>query len=110
MDPSELIKDLQAEKERLERAIAALESLASSRAADAPAGEKQLHVPRRRGRKSMGCEERQRVSERMAAYWAAKRKGRGVQPASQVPQPHLGSDSGSEADPGEQARQVSQVD
>ncbi len=75
MKLSELIKYLQARKQRLERAIAALELLTSPPAADAPASETQLRVPRRRGRKSMGGEERQRVSERMKAYWEARRKG-----------------------------------
>jgi hypothetical protein len=70
MDLRKTIQDLYAEKEKLERVIASLEEL--QRAAEA-----NPLVPsrgKRRGRKSMGSEERQEVSERMKKYWAARRK------------------------------------
>jgi hypothetical protein len=69
MDLHKTIQDLYAEKEKLERVIASLEEL--QRASDAnpmiPGGGK------RRGRKSMGAQERQDVSERMKKYWASRR-------------------------------------
>jgi hypothetical protein len=69
MDLTKTIQDLYAEKEKLERVIASLEEL--QRAAQAnPAPPDRS---RRRGRKSMGAEERQEVSERMKKYWASRR-------------------------------------
>ena len=64
-----LLRYLRAEKLRLEKVIESLEKLqpGSSPVADA--------LPSRRGRKSMGPEERKEVSERMKKYWAARRKG-----------------------------------
>jgi hypothetical protein len=77
MDLHKTIQDLYAEKEKLERVIASLEEL--QRAADANS-----HVMGRsktRGRKSMGSEERQEVSERMKKYWASRRATRKQPPA-----------------------------
>jgi hypothetical protein len=68
MDFSEIIAGLYQEKETLERAIAALEELASARA-----GDHALVRRKRAGRKSMGPAERQEVSSRMKAYWAKRR-------------------------------------
>ncbi len=68
MDLSQTISDLYAQKERLDCIIAELESLARSRSVNAIS----TGNPRR-GRKSVGIEERQRISERMRAHWAAKR-------------------------------------
>jgi hypothetical protein len=76
MDLTKTIQDLYAEKEKLERVIASLEEL--QRAADANS-----HVisrPTRRGRKSMGSQERQEVSERMKKYWASRRNASPKQP------------------------------
>jgi hypothetical protein len=70
MDLFKLIQDLNAEKERLERVIASLEELQHASV---------LHMPtpaldaKRRGRRSMGSEERQEVSARMKKYWASRR-------------------------------------
>jgi hypothetical protein len=72
MDLHKTIQDLYAEKEKLERVIASLEEL--QRAADSNA--QVMGRTKRRGRKSMGSEERQEVSERMKKYWAGRR-GRG---------------------------------
>jgi len=70
MDLFKLIQDLKAEQERLERVIASLQDLQRSAGLDippAPDGRK------RRGRRSMGSEERQEVSARMKKYWARRR-------------------------------------
>jgi seryl-tRNA synthetase len=72
MDLSKTIQDLYAEKEKLERVIASLEEL--QRAADA--NSQVMGRSKRRGRKSMGSEERQEVSERMKKYWAGRRVGK----------------------------------
>ena len=69
MDLSKTIQDLYAEKEKLERVIASLEEL--QRAADA--NSQVMGRAKRRGRKSMGSQERQEVSDRMKKYWAGRR-------------------------------------
>lgn len=70
MDVREALKQLYAEKERLENVIASLESLLR----DEEGGTSPPVATSRRGRKSMGAEERQQVSERMKKYWAKRRK------------------------------------
>ena len=70
VDVKELIRELYTQKERLVRAIALLEELAVYRQGVPLAGE----PSERRGRKSMGAEERREVSQRMKKYWAARRK------------------------------------
>ena len=62
MDIHAMIRELNEQKAKLDRTIAALEALGS-----AP-------TPKRRGRKSMGEEERQQVAERMRRYWAKRHK------------------------------------
>ena len=70
MNIEELIRQLYTQKEKLIRAIALLEELAVSRHGTAA-----MAAPsERRGRKSMGAEERREVSQRMKKYWAARRK------------------------------------
>ena len=69
MDLLKTIQELYEERKRLDGAIAALESVLEADA-DSPNG----HPSSRRGRKSMGSEERLEVSERMRKYWAARRK------------------------------------
>ena len=76
MDLTKTIQDLYAEKEKLERVIASLEEL--QRAADA--NSHVMSQSKRRGRKSMGSQERQEVSERMKKYWASRRKSGPKQP------------------------------
>jgi hypothetical protein len=68
MDLSQMIAELVEEKEKLDRVIAALEELASAVASQP--------VPsrNRRGRKSMGAQERLQVSARMQKYWAQRRQ------------------------------------
>jgi hypothetical protein len=70
MNLDKAIQELRLEKQRIERAIASLEELHRSAAVVPPL------APRvqRRGRKFMGPQERQEVSQRMKKYWAARRK------------------------------------
>lgn len=75
MNVDQLIRDLYSQKEKLVRAIAALEELALDRQRVVP-----FRAPtERRGRKSMGADERREVSQRMKKYWAARRKQREAQ-------------------------------
>jgi hypothetical protein len=64
MDYWAAIRQLQLEKQRLDKAIATLEALSPARASESIS---------RRGRKDMGAEERKKVSERMKRYWASRR-------------------------------------
>ena len=66
MDLIKIIGELSREKEKLDRAIAALENVQSSATGAAP-------QKKRRGRKSMSPEERREVAERMKKYWAGRR-------------------------------------
>jgi hypothetical protein len=69
MDFTKTLRNLLAEKAKLDRVIASLEELQSGgNGASSP-------VPGRRcGRKSMEPAERQAVSERMKKYWAKRRE------------------------------------
>jgi hypothetical protein len=71
MDLYKAIQDLYAEKEKLERVIASLEDLQRAAGGGIPPTPSS---GKRRGRKSMGQDERQEVSERMKKYWARRRK------------------------------------
>ncbi len=71
MDLYKAIRELYAEKKRLEEAIASLEELLEAKAATDSLNLDSLR--KRRGRKSMGPEERRIVSERMKKYWATRR-------------------------------------
>jgi hypothetical protein len=62
LDLDESLRELRRELELVKRAIQAMESVPSP------------PVKSRRGRKSMGHEERAVVSERMKRYWASRRK------------------------------------
>jgi hypothetical protein len=62
MDLQRTIRELRDERNRVLRRITAMERVRDGE--DTP----------RRGRKSMGKEERQQVSERMCRYWANRRK------------------------------------
>jgi hypothetical protein len=70
MDLYRAIRELYEEKKRIEEAIASLEQLLASKSA---AGVFNSLLKKRRGRKSMGPEERRMVSERMKKYWAQRR-------------------------------------
>lgn len=71
MDLYKAIQDLYAEKEKLERVIASLEELQRAAGGGIPPAP---GSGKRRGRKSMGPDERQEVSDRMKRYWARRRK------------------------------------
>jgi hypothetical protein len=68
MDYWAAIRDLYLNKQRLDQAIANLEALSKREEAKQSVSQ--------RGRKSMPKEEREKVSERMKRYWAARRKQR----------------------------------
>lgn len=74
MDVEKALRDLYAEKKRIERAIARLEGTVRGSASRST-----------RGRKIMGEEERREVSRRMKAYWAARR-GRREETPEEPPQ------------------------
>jgi hypothetical protein len=65
MDVDKLIAELNAEIEKIKGTIACLEELRGSSSAATNGS--------RRGRKSMGAQERQQVSARMKRYWASRR-------------------------------------
>jgi hypothetical protein len=69
MDLQKTIQELQFQKQRLERTIAELEQLQNG-----DGGDRVAVQAKRRGRKSMGPEERQDVSRRMKHYWETRRK------------------------------------
>jgi len=62
MDYGDILKALRAERDRVLRTIAALEEILPAT------------PPPKRGRKSMGPEERLKVAKRMKAYWSKKRE------------------------------------
>ncbi len=64
MDLEKIIKELVREKKALDQSIALLEEMMAT-GGSAPKG--------RRGRKSMGPDEREEVSKRMKKYWASRR-------------------------------------
>jgi hypothetical protein len=66
MDLEPTIRMLKLELERVKNVIAQLEEL-----------QNRVTSPKsKRGRKRMGSEERQQVSERMTKYWASRQKAR----------------------------------
>jgi hypothetical protein len=67
MDLRQTIRQLESQKRKVELVIAELQQLQ---------GKKGGVSSNRRGRKSMGSEERQQVSERMKRYWANRRAER----------------------------------
>jgi hypothetical protein len=72
MDLRKAIRDLYAEKAKLERVIASLEDLQREAGGGIPGMPKS---GKQRGRKSMSADERQEVSARMKKYWASRRNG-----------------------------------
>jgi hypothetical protein len=66
MDLTRILEQFYAERDRVRQAIATLEQFQQERNTTVPAH-------RKRGRKSMGAEERKVVAERMKIYWAKKR-------------------------------------
>jgi hypothetical protein len=79
MDIHRIIRDLNEERENLNRIIESLELVAKT-------GRGYSKPPGRRGRKFMDTAARQEVSERMKKYWAARRAEAGF-PAENPPHP-----------------------
>lgn len=70
MDIVKALRELYAEKKRLDATIAALEAHIKA----GRTGSKPKALKRGPGRKSMSPEERKQVSERMRLYWQARRE------------------------------------
>lgn len=70
VDVENLVRQLRERLIFVEEALTRLEQLADSTKA-------KTATSRRRGRKSMGADERSVVSERMRRYWAGRRAARG---------------------------------
>ena len=70
MDLYSVIRELHEQKEKLDRTIAALETLRTG----AGGGANEHLGGSRRGRKFMNENERLEVSQRMKRYWAQRRK------------------------------------
>ena len=70
MDYGKLVQDLHLELARITNIIGKLETLRESH------GTSESLARAKRGRKSMGPEERVQVSERMKRYWAGRRQTR----------------------------------
>jgi hypothetical protein len=68
MDLQETIRQLQIQRRQIDVAIANLEDLQGTHDGG------NFVIPSRRGRKSMGPEERQQVSDRIRRYWATRRE------------------------------------
>jgi hypothetical protein len=66
MDFDKLIRELNAEIDKLKRVVGSLEELRGTSGTSA--------TPSRRGRKSMNAAERLEVSARMKKYWANRRR------------------------------------
>ena len=82
MDVVKALGELYGEKQRLDRAIAALEDRLRNNNGS-------VESSRRRGRKSMSQEERRAVSQRMADYWAARKAAQATEgqgPTTQLEQ------------------------
>jgi hypothetical protein len=71
MDTARVLIDLRSELDRLNQAIAALESLDGTVTATTPAAKA---APKRGGRRRISAAGRKRISEAAKARWAARRK------------------------------------
>jgi len=72
MDLPKILGDLRQQRDKLEQAIATLNSIVVE-SGGRPVGPPP--VKKRRGRKEMGPEERREVSRRMRRYWEKRRNG-----------------------------------
>ena len=77
MDLYKTIRELLEERKRLDAIIARLEKMQAHEALQA-----EKRPAKRRGRKTMGEEERRQVSERMRRYWEARRLSKGAAAAA----------------------------
>jgi hypothetical protein len=71
MDIQSILGDLKRERERIDRAISALEGLGSGRRRGRPAGS---HNVGKRPRRHMSAAARKRISEMMKQRWAERKK------------------------------------
>jgi hypothetical protein len=71
MDTARLVRDLRAEKGRIERAIAALEALSSDSTGPQTT---RIAGANKAGRRKMSPAARKRISEIMKKRWAARRR------------------------------------
>lgn len=87
MDLTRAIRELYAEKARLEKIISSLEQLLQGDVEPAAA------TGKRRGRKFMNAQARKEVSERMKKYWAERRQQEGAGQAAAAQSQPSGPDS-----------------
>jgi hypothetical protein len=73
VDINGILEQLYTRREKLRQVIAELEQLQHI---SGPLSIASVSVSKRRGRKSMGPEERQQVSKRIKQYWAKRRAAR----------------------------------
>jgi len=71
MDIQNILGDLKRERERIDRAISALEGLGSGRRRGRPSGS---HAGAKRPRRHMSAASRKRISEMMKQRWAERKK------------------------------------
>ncbi len=71
MDIQNILGDLKRERERLDKAIAALEGIGSGRRPGRPVGS---HAGSKRPRRHMSAAARKRISEMMKQRWAERKK------------------------------------
>lgn len=99
MDLYKAIRELIEERKRVDKTIALLEEMLAKGNSAGPVKPARASG-KRRGRKSMGPEERKQVAERMARYWAARR-------AAKEKNAETGTEEGaSAADTGERSTTV----
>jgi hypothetical protein len=87
VDLYKAIRELVEERKRIDRIIASLEAMLEKGTLPGQ-GKTQATPAKRRGRKSMGVEERKLVSERMSRYWAQKRAEKENGAAQTTDSPH----------------------
>ncbi len=78
---ADILELLTAERDRLNRAIAALQGDDVPKRRGRPPGSKTKKAKtatpaKKRGRRKMSAAQKKAVSERMKSYWAARRKGK----------------------------------
>ena len=72
---ADILQLLVVERDRLNRAIAALQGEGEPKRRGRPPGSKTVRRTKKRGRRKMGAAQKKAVSDRMKKYWAARRKG-----------------------------------
>jgi hypothetical protein len=80
MNTKSILTELRAERQRIDKAISALEALDGSGARVQPVGkasvvwDRKVATQKGRGRRTISAAGRKRISEMMKARWAARRK------------------------------------